>query len=109
VTVLADFRCPVHGVFELRADPDSDLVSCPHIDATGLLCARPSPWSPSPLRFKIAIAAARSGGIDRPEHRDWDFTRNLEEGQDPDEWQADRDAAAEERRKKLVSELARSE
>lgn len=115
--VRADFRCPVHGVFTALVDSGTESVLCPReherkgilLTAFGHICNQVSPWSPSLIPMRMARAQATTGKSDAPEHRDWDFTRNLEEGQDPDEWEADREAAAERRREQFVYDAVRED
>ena len=127
--IAQEFLCPVHGHFTAIVDSGTDEVPCCHPrgftssrplteyekwTATNLLgleaCGLPSPWSPSRApAMRMRRVEAVKGRDETPEHPDWNFTRNLEEGQDFEDWQADRDAAAEERRKQLVMEMARSE
>lgn len=114
--ILKEFRCPVHGVFEALVDSGAEETFCTFRERctvrgedVGNVCGRTSPWSPSLIPMRVRRFEAVKGKDEKPEHPDWDFTRNLEEGQDFDDWQADRDAAAEERRKALVMEMARSD
>lgn len=99
--VLSDFRCAEHGVFEKVVDSDDDTAPCPR-------CGGASAWVPVPIKWKLAIEATR-GKSDVPEHRGWLDTSHLEEGQDPEEFQADRDKVHEELRKELVMDMVRSD
>jgi hypothetical protein len=99
--ILSDFSCARHGVFELLADASAESVACPK-------CSAISRWVPSPIRFKVAISATR-GNHDKPEHKGWLDTSNLEEGQSYDDWHDDREAVHEELRKDLVTEMVRSD
>lgn len=118
--VTHDFRCPLHGHFEALVDSEIETVPCPAIDVLpmdafnpsgrNLLCGRASPWSPTkapPMRMR-RVEATR-GKNDEKQHDGWCDTSNLEEGQDFDDWQADRDAVAEELRKELVMEAVRTD
>lgn len=101
--IRCDFRCPEHGTFTALALTEAnDYAMCPTCDSY-------SPWTPSVVPMRMKRVEARKGGIERPEHPEWDFTRNLEEGQDPDEWEAEREKAAEDRRKQIVVDAVRSE
>ena len=128
--ILSDFRCPVHGVFEARVDSGTDEQPCPALAglrtkdgqplsdyemfvATRVLkfdqCGLPSPWSPSPIVMRMRRVEAAKGRDETPIHPEWNFQRNLEEGATREEYQAERDAAAEERRKALVMDMVRSD
>lgn len=102
--VRKDFICDVHGKFTALVDSDTDETRCP-----APYCALWSPWSPSVIPMRMRRAQATTGKSDKPEHANWDFQANLEEGQDPDEWQADRDAAAERRREQFVVDAVRED
>lgn len=100
--ILADYRCETHGAFEAFVEsPLPDETACPR-------CGQPSQWMPVPLRFKVAIVASR-GNHEKPQHKGWLDTSNLEEGQDYDEWRGDREAVHEELRKERVMQALRDE
>lgn len=115
--VRKDFRCPVHGVFTRLVDSETERVRCREFtlmseedpEQGGDFCEEWSPWSPSLIPMRMRRVEATKGKDEAPEHPDWNFQRNLEEGQDPDEYEADREAAAERRREQLVVDAARSE
>lgn len=117
--IRADFRCPVHGVFTALVDSGTETAPCPrevaHLSILppgawpSMTCGLASPWSPSPIPMRMRRVEATKGKDEAPEHPDWNFQRNLEEGQDPDEYEADRELAAERRRQQLVVDAARSE
>jgi hypothetical protein len=122
--ISADFRCPVHGKFTALVDSGADSAPCPAVKcgcggcgetvapghtAFPKPCGLPSPWSPSVIPMRMRRVEATKGKDEAPEHPDWNFQRNLEEGQDPDEYEADREAAAERRRQQLVVDAVRSE
>lgn len=101
--VRKDFRCPRgHGVFTEFVDSEADMACCPRVDDDDEICNEPSPWSPSPIPVRMRRVEATRGKNDVPEHADWDFQRNLEEGQSPEEYEADRAAEAERRREQFV-------
>lgn len=108
--IAQEFRCPQHGVFTAIVDSGTERASCPHVDSTNLLCATSSPWSPSraPV-MRMRRVEATKGKSETAEHPEWNFQRNLEEGQDFDDWEADREKAAEERCKQIVIDAVRSE
>jgi len=118
--VLQEFRCPAHGVFEALAGSDVEVMSCPKIDVLPMdafnpsgvnrLCARVSPWSPTkapPMRLR-RVEATR-GNHEKPDHKGWCDTQGIEDGQSFDDWEADREAVAEDLRKELVTEMVRSD
>lgn len=112
--VRKDFRCRRHGVFTAFAGIDDDRAPCPrmeHDEDNGLSerCGIASPWSPSVIPVRMRRVEATRGQNDAPEHANWDFQRNLEEGQDPDDYQADRDAKAERDREQFVVDSVRSD
>jgi hypothetical protein len=117
--VRSDFRCPVHGVFTRLVDSGTECVACPAIvqipmdafypSGGSYICGQPSPWSPSVIPMRMRRVEATRGASEKPPHKDWDFTANLEEGQDPDEYQADCDARAERRREQLVMDAVRDD
>lgn len=96
--LLADWRCPVHGVFEEYASRDADDVPCPE-------CGTSSPWSPSPVRGKVKIAEVHTGKYEPPPAPGFLNTRELGEGMDEQEWRDKRNAFHEERRKKELKDL----
>jgi len=120
--VRKDFICARHGKFTALVDSDTDSAPCPRAvpiecacgypdcDAVGQEeCNEQSPWSPSVIPMRMRRVEATRGKNDAPEHADWNFTQNFEDGQDPDDWQADRDAAAERRREQFVIDAVRSD
>lgn len=116
--IASEFLCPMHGRFEAVVDSGADCAPCPadvHVPLGDDIfavtsCKAPSPWSPSkapPMRMK-RVEAVR-GNHEKPQHKGWLDTSNLEEGQDFGDWQADREAVHEELRKDLVMEMVRSD
>lgn len=114
--VRKDFRCPVHGVFTARATSDDEYALCSHRVETsdgstpwaGMCCQR-SPWSPSVIPMRMRRVEATRGVSEKPQHKGWLDTSALEEGQSPEEFEAERDAIAEDLRKDLVIEAVRSD
>lgn len=124
--VPKEFCCPVHGDFTADADRDAESAPCPmplrefvvDLADSGMTrevlgpnqCRTPSPWTPRKVpAIRMRRVEATRGKPEAPEHRGWLDTSNLEEGQDPDEFQADRDKVHEELRKELVTEMVRSD
>jgi hypothetical protein len=93
--ILADFCCPVHGVFEAMAEGDADESPCPHVDRpaeqVGVHCGRLSPWSPSPVFGRVQLVTATTGRWDKaPTPQHLDTLTTLGAGQRFGEWKADR-------------------
>ncbi len=121
--IAAEFRCPVHGVFTAIVDSGTNEARCPEPVELGCgdpeccgynpqhagICGEMSPWSPSLVPMRMRRVEATKGRDESAEHPEWNFQRNLEDGQDRDEWEADREAAAEERRKQMVIDAVRSD
>lgn len=107
--IVSEFRCPMHGKFSKLVDSGADFACCPIRDDCGEICNEPSPWTPSLVPMRMRRVEATKGKDETPLHPDWNATRNLEEGQDFDDWEADREVAAEERRKQIVMDAIRSE
>lgn len=125
--VPKEFCCPVHGDFTADADRDAESVPCPTMVGARIIdtlswyyeqqgpwqerpCGVASPWTPRKVpAIRMRRVEATRGKPEAPEHRGWLDTSNLEEGQDPDEFQADRDKVHEELRKELVTEMVRSD
>lgn len=125
--IAAEYECPVHGRFaidvprEANGDPPAD-VACPmenprwavvngakvgHEDE-GDVCARRSPHVISRTGIaKVRKVEAIRGGYQKPEFETWTNTENLGEGQDPDDWKADRAKVWERERERESMELAR--
>lgn len=104
--ILLEFRCPLHGWFDELVDSGTEEMPCPFQAA----CGAPSPWSPRKVpTISMRRVEATRGKAEAPEHKGWLDTSNLEEGQDPEEFQAERDAVHEELRKDLVTEMVKSD
>lgn len=82
--ILADFRCPEHGVFEDLGARDVDAVPCPQ-------CGASSPWSPSPVVGRIKLGEVQQGKFEPPPSPGALDTRALADGMPYSEWKAKRD------------------
>jgi hypothetical protein len=109
--MLAEYRCPVHGVFEAlvtrdeRGDPPPDRW-CPHGDGQ-LPCWMTSPWTISAPAIHTQFVVSASQGKSAPKpHAEVLDTRPLAEGRKK-EWRQHRKKLREERRHKRVKELLR--
>lgn len=110
--ILADFRCPVHGVFEQIADRDADEVPCPVIEQDNMVttavdadagtievadlfsqgrpCGLPSPWSPSAVFGRMQEVTATRGKSDPKPHPMAMDTMELGEGRSYNDWKKER-------------------
>jgi hypothetical protein len=98
--IAADFLCTLCGVFESLVPRNaSDFAPCPR-------CGADAPWWPSPVRTKIPSFSVERGGWQKAERPGWLDTRNLGEGQDLNDFRADRARIRdEERRRNLKREI----
>lgn len=111
--IISEFRCPVHGLFEAVVDSGAEEAPCPaevNIAGKVVACEWTSPWSPSKVpAMRMRRVEATRGVSEKAEHRGWLDSSNLEEGQDPEEFAADRAKVHEELRKERVMELVRTD
>ena len=98
--ILADWECPVHGLFEFVSAPDADAVPCP-------ACGASSPWRPAPLHGRVKRVEVVRGKWQKPERPTYYNTQALGEGQDLHEWREDRAKVWDEKRKADVMRMAR--
>lgn len=120
--LMAEYRCPEHGVFEVLVDRDADgsapdtqpcpgempvyeddgeLVEC--IDV--VVCAFPSPWcisAPKPLVASLPCAPIVRGGDMKDRPPDMLDTRPLAEGMPYSEWKKKQTSARLARRHKQL-------
>ena len=121
-TIAAEYLCPVHGRFtayvERDANGDAPAVQCCEVaanvnilaeDGSALACITScgltSPWCISAPRAKVKIVEVQRGSYQKPEAATWTNTENLGEGQDYDDWVADRDKVWEADREASIKEL----
>lgn len=111
--VVADYRCPHHGVFEAtvqRTDSGDapDTQECPVVvadDGITEYCEEPSPWTISAPRVHTQFVISATQGKSAPKpHRDAMDTRLIAEGR-KNEYRAQRKKLKEERRHRRVMEL----
>jgi hypothetical protein len=111
--VPKEFCCPVHGDFTADADRDAEETLCPaEVNITGkvVACGWMSPWTPRKVpAIRMRRVEAVRGVSEKAEHKGWLDSSNLEEGQDPEEFAADREKVHEELRKERVMQLARED
>ena len=100
MSVLADFECPDHGVFEARLPSDYDFAGCPE-------CGESARWVPSPVSGRVKISEWLRGKSDpRPPETYCMNTEPLADGMPYTEWRAkqetiNRDIALKKARAKL--------
>jgi hypothetical protein len=114
--IAAEYMCPEHGRFTLTVDRDANG------DAPAeMLCPKPASnaWSPpgagpgcfmSPFvisapRVGVRRVEAVKGGWEKPARRTFLDTRDLGEGQDIDDWRANREAIRDQERRDSLKEL----
>lgn len=106
--MVAEYDCPAHGRFPLEVARDASgdppaSVTCPRD-----LCGCESSWCVSATRgTRVRRVEVERGGYQRPERPTWTDTTNLGEGQDLEDWQADRDKVWEADHKNEVMQLAK--
>lgn len=131
--IAAEYLCPVHGRFAIDvprgADGDPPAARrCPHLIAASPSfadsefsehaylqmpertshCGRPSPHVISaPGTAKVRRVEAVRGSYAKPEFETYTNCENLGEGQDLDDWKADRAKVWEREREREAMELAR--
>jgi len=122
--IAAEYECPVHGRFALDVSRGEDgdpprEVRCVKV---GLGAVRQGDaWiqipcgaaaahvisAPGIARVKKVTAAVRGSDNVKPEFSTWTDTTNLAEGQDLDDWKADRAKVWERENERQAMELAR--
>ncbi len=110
--LMAEYRCPVHGVFEVlverdaNGDPPAEAMCTVAVGWGGEVpCDEPAPWTISapPVHTQFVVFATH-GRNDAKPNRDALDTRPLAEGRKK-EWRINRNKLREERRHKRVKEL----
>lgn len=106
-TIVCVYTCPVHGEFDAEVHRDEtgsapDEVKCmqwlpqtrPEIvggtDCPTTYCGQWATWTPSPVAGRVRRVEVVRGKYEKPERKTYLDTRNLGEGQDPDEFRAER-------------------
>jgi hypothetical protein len=122
--IAAEYECPVHGRFaadvprDESGDPPATAPCSVQVVANvwppGAPCRRfgfcdtPSPHVISaPGIARVRKVEAHRGKYQKPEFETWTNTENLGEGQDLDDWKADRAKVWEREREREAMELAR--
>lgn len=107
--VVAVYTCPVHGEFDAEVSRDEngeapDVIPCsvevplPGDDTIADMCCLEATWTPSPIAARVRRIEAVKGKWEKPERKTFLDTRKLAEGQDIDDFRAERAAVWEEKR-----------
>lgn len=133
--IVACYTCPEHGLFECEVQRDEkgeapDYVECPVAvgwdgiadrppgtfgpsdpGAPGMplqevYCEQPSTWTPSAdIACRVRRVEVVRGKYEKPERKTYLDTRKLGEGQDPEEFRAEREKIWDERRREQIKGL----
>jgi hypothetical protein len=121
--MVAEYTCPVHGRFALEVQRDANgdpPASWPcqlivggatwpgreGIRSIPTPCGSDSPHTISAQRVtRVRRVEVARGSYQKPELPTWTDTTNLGEGQDLDDWIADRDKVWEAERQKEIKEM----
>jgi len=123
-TIASEYICPVHGRFRLdveRVDGEAPAevrcirrVEARMINLFGATteerrdrqtCRERCAYAISAPRGKVKTVEVVRGGYQKPGASTWTNTENLGEGQDYDDWVADRDKVWEREREDSIKEL----
>lgn len=121
--MVAEYLCPEHGKFALEVDRDGSgdppgTRPCPrqgmelanpadddaHFEAHAR-CGIDAHYCVSAPRVGVRRVEAVRGGWQKPERKTWLDTRNLGEGQELDDFRADREKIRDEERRASLKEL----
>lgn len=116
--MVAEYLCPVHGRFAVEVardengDPPAEMP-CPKPAENAWSPPGAAPgcayWSPhaisAPRSCRVRKVEVARGSYQKPELPTWTDTTNLGEGQDLEDWQADRDKVWEAERHKEIKEM----
>lgn len=122
--IVAVYTCPEHGEFDAIVQRDQngeapDTIACPVVvdelilgvlprePEDFLLCEEPATWTPSPVACRVRRVEVSRGKWEKPERKTYLDTRKLGEGQDVEDFQAERKKIWTERRRQEVKELLR--
>lgn len=117
--MVAEYHCPTHGRFavevarDANGDPPAEQpcrVEVEHYDGVTrslvAYCGLASPHVISaPRGTRVRKVEVVRGSYQKPELPTWTDTTNLGEGQDLDDWVADRDKVWEAERQKEIKEM----
>lgn len=112
--VVCTYTCPEHGEFDAEVERDADgnapdRIECPMGEIYGMpcVCGEAATWTPSPIGCRVRRVEVVRGGWEKPERKTFLDTRRLGEGQDPEEFRAERKRIWNEERHRRVKELLR--
>ncbi len=124
--MVAEYDCPVHGRFTLEVARDANgdpparmscdrrltvidsVVQYESVGQSGSVCGLTSPHVISATRgARVRKVEVVRGGYQKAERETWTDTTNLGEGQELEDWQADRDKVWEREREREVMQLAK--
>lgn len=93
-TIVCVYTCPEHGEFDAEVHRDEngdspDAVMCGHAAGPDV-CELEATWTPSPVFGKVRRVEVTRGKWEKPERKTYLDTRKLGEGQDVDEFRAER-------------------
>jgi hypothetical protein len=112
----AVYTCPEHGEFDATVERDEngeapDVIGCRELeygvggDMDCGECGRPSTWTPTPIACSVRRVEVVRGKYEKPERKTFLDTRKLGEGQDIEEFRAERAKVWDEKRQRDVKEL----
>lgn len=83
--ILVDYRCDACSTDQehMVESPAPDFVGCE-------FCDEQARWSPSPVMGRVRLIEVTRGKWEKPERKTYLDTRKLGEGQDLEEFQAER-------------------
>lgn len=115
--IVAVYSCPEHGEMDVEVQRDEngeapDVAACPVMltangDALGVNCDLPATWTPSVVGCRVRRIEVVRGGWEKPERSTYLDTRKLGEGQDIEEFRAERRKVWDEKRKADVMAFKR--
>lgn len=120
--IVAVYTCPEHGEFDADVERDAngeapDVITCGAergvwADAfapSGEMhyCECPATWTPSPVGCRVRRVEVTRGKYEKPERPTYLDTRKLGEGQDPEEFAAERQKIWRRKREAEVMEIKR--
>jgi len=104
--IVAVYMCPVHGEFDAEVGRDKN-GEAPDVVQCSVTCDRIAAWTPSPVGCRVRRVEVTRGRWERPERKTYLDTRKLGEGQDVEEFQAERKKIWDEKRRQETKELLR--
>lgn len=104
--IVAVYRCPVHGEFDAEVSRDA-TGGAPEVVQCSATCSMLASWTPTPVACRVRRVEVTRGKWEKPEQKTFLDTRKLGEGQDVEEFQAERKKVWTEHRHKEIRELLR--